>query len=117
MGRLPPFPAQVSSSGTEIWDWAANLSEWAERLQRIRELKADIARVDCGGCELWMTRKCPRERNINGHNHGPSMYGSPCSQYAEKASTAALRQKRRGELAALAPAQGGDHAMQQGKEG
>lgn len=98
MSGSPQLPREVSANGAEIWEWGHSLSEWAQRQDNIRRLRAEVAQVDCGGCALWMTRQCPRERNINGRNHGPSMNGSPCVQYAEKPSTAALRATRAAEL-------------------
>ncbi len=101
MSAPPPLPREVSANGAEIWDWASRLSAWTHRQHRIRELRADIARVACGGCAQWMTRQCPREHNANGYSRGPSMNAAPCGQYAEKASTAETREKRRSELVAL----------------
>jgi hypothetical protein len=57
-----------------IFAWADKFSEHTYRLHRMRELRADINKIGtvCGGCNSWMTRACPRERNVNGMNHGPS---------------------------------------------
>lgn len=39
----------------------------------------------CGDCDHWMkSSKCPREKNINGWNHGPSMNGTICDQFQER---------------------------------
>ena len=38
----------------------------------------------CGDCSLWMTSKCPEEKNVNGWNRGPSMNGYTCHQFTPK---------------------------------
>lgn len=101
MNGPPKLPTDISPNGEEIWAWGRQLSEWSQQQAKIRQLRIDVARVDCGGCNLWMTRQCPRERNVNGRNHGPSMYSPICPKYAEKSSTAKLRDERKAELAAL----------------
>ena len=36
----------------------------------------------CGGCYWWMkSRRCPREKNVNGWNRGPSMNSPVCKEY------------------------------------
>jgi hypothetical protein len=52
----------------------------------------DGGKRECGSCQLWMTSKCPQERNVNGRKVGPSMSGYPCSQFARTAS--AIRTQR-----------------------
>lgn len=58
----------------KVFDWADRLSDHAQRVHRMRELRAGINEIGavCGGCNNWMTRACPRERNVKGMNHGPS---------------------------------------------
>lgn len=41
------------------------------------------ARPKCGNCRFWMTRKCPKEKNVNGRNRGPSMNGLSCRLFEE----------------------------------
>lgn len=58
----------------DVFAWADKFSDYTHRLHRMRELRAAINEVGtvCGDCNSWMTRACPRERNVNGMNHGPS---------------------------------------------
>lgn len=45
------------------------------------------ARPKCGNCYWWMkSRDCPRERNVNGRNRGPSMNEAPCGKFREDPS-------------------------------
>ena len=37
----------------------------------------------CGDCRLWMTKQCPREKNVDGWNRGPSMSGWTCEKFAK----------------------------------
>lgn len=102
--NAPELPKHVSSDGREIWDWAAKLSEHTQRLHQMRLLRQDIAEIGqgCGCCDKWMkSRECPRERNVNGRNHGPSMKGRVCSQYVEKPSSTARREELKAKLAQL----------------
>jgi hypothetical protein len=103
VNAIPPLPTEISPDGREIWDWAGTFSEAVHRAAKASELRADIARVGCGGCVRWMTRQCPRERQDNriGRSVGPSMNATTCAQYVEKPSTAELRNQRRAELAHL----------------
>lgn len=63
--------------------------EWDMKRTRAIGHLAEAVRLDeaasrrCGNCRHWMTRQCPRETNVNGHKHGPSSGGSPCSSFAE----------------------------------
>jgi hypothetical protein len=51
-----------------------------ERQREIERLRQNAAR-NCGHCARWMTRQCPRERNVNGRNSGPSCASVPCEQF------------------------------------
>lgn len=102
MIAAPALPQDISPDGREIWGWAARLSDHVNRLDKMRQLAADIAKVRCGDCRLWMMKACPREHNVNGYNRGPSMEGIICGKFVEDPSSAALRQRRRDELAELA---------------
>lgn len=101
--RLPPLPRNVSSDGREIWDWAAKLAEATQRAQKIRELRSDITRRphECGSCQKWMTRSCPKEHNVGGRTRGPSMKALICGQYIMKDHDAKRLDELRAELAAL----------------
>ncbi len=51
---------------------------------RQRELARlrDNATRRCGGCYHWMkSRQCPKEKNVNGWNRGPSMNGPICNKF------------------------------------
>lgn len=96
------LPAQVSPDGHEIWDWAARFGNALHRQARIAELNAQIRKVRCGDCAHWMkSRVCPRERNVNGWNRGPSCEDMPCGIFSEDPQSAKLRDERRAELAVL----------------
>jgi len=103
VGEAPKLPTQVSPDGREIWDWAAKLSEHTQRLAKVQQLKAEIAKpLRCGDCYWWMkSRDCPRERNVNGRNRGPSMNDWPCGKMQETADSIERREKHKAELAAL----------------
>ena len=46
----------------------------------------------CGSCYWWMkSRSCPREKNVNGWNRGPSMNDPACKEYL---SDDAMRRQR-----------------------
>lgn len=38
-------------------------------------------RKRCGDCKLWMTRECPKEKNVNGRNYGPSVNDIVCELF------------------------------------
>lgn len=104
----PPLPENISPNGQEIWDWAAKLSEHTHRVHAIRTLSADISGIGnrCGDCDKWMkSRECPRERNVNGWNHGPSCndYVFSCRSFVEARSATARRARLQDELATLDP--------------
>lgn len=97
----PELPRNISPDGREIWDWAAKLSQHTQRLHQMRLLQHDITEIGrgCGHCDKWMkSRVCPRERNVNGRNHGPSMKDPVCSQYVEKASSTNRREELKAKL-------------------
>lgn len=97
------LPDNVSSDGREIWDWASRLAAATQRAQKIRELRSDIFRRprECGSCQKWMTRACPKEINVNGRNQGPSMKAKVCGQHVLKADDAVRLDELRAELAAM----------------
>ena len=107
MDEQPPaLPTQVSSDGREVWDWAANLSNHLHRECRKQELRAELRVIGtvCGDCDNWMkSRLCPRERNINGRNHGPSMNElvSGCKSFIESLAETERRDKLQQQLAEL----------------
>ena len=41
-----------------------------------------FAKKRCGNCFYWMKRgSCPKEKNVNGYNRGPSIDAPPCSKF------------------------------------
>ena len=91
------LPAEFS----QVWDWAHRLSEHTQRLDRIRKLRATLAKLgrECGDCHKWnKSRECPKEHNVKGHSRGPS-WGEPiCGAYAERPDVTARRPKLQAEL-------------------
>jgi hypothetical protein len=100
----PKLPDHVSSDGREIWDWAAKLSAHTQRMHKMRQLQADIGRVGtrCGDCDKWMkSRLCPKEKNVNGRNHGPSCDTPKCGQFVEEKFATRRRTELQTELSKL----------------
>lgn len=96
------LPNRVSSDGREIWDWAARFSQHMHRLDEARRLRSEVATVECGGCTKWMkSRACPRERNVNGWNRGPSSRDRICGQFVETRSSAERRAANTEKLAEI----------------
>ena len=117
MGNMPPqLPSQVSSDGSEIWDWAANLSSWVHRQDKIARLEADIRDLSarrCGNCRDWMkSKQGPREKNVGGISKGPSMNATACQQFTRDPATQSLIDERVAELetARTPTSQETDHA-------
>jgi hypothetical protein len=102
--RAPQIPTSISPDGREIWDWAAKLSDHVHRQDKIRRLTADLAGIGlrCGDCDKWMkSRECPRERNENGRQRGPSMNEPKCRQFVEDSFAKRHRAELTEKLAAL----------------
>jgi hypothetical protein len=78
----------------DIFDAANRVS----RLMNIAEMKREAAATDkseCGNCVHWMkSRICPRERNVNGRNRGPSMVDPACELFKLKPWVAELKAAR-----------------------
>ena len=94
------LPRHVSADGREIWDWAERFSRVVllqDEARRVRQ-KLALSGKECGGCQKWMTRACPREVHDNrkGRSVGPSMKDYVCSQFAIDTFTA----RHAGELKA-----------------
>lgn len=102
----PLIPQSISPNGAEIWDWASKFSDWTQRRSEIGRLEREVRelRGQCGSCQSWMTRVCPKERNINGYNRGPSMNAPKCGKFTMKSSAQAIidgKLKKIGEHAAI----------------
>lgn len=101
---IPKLPAEISSDGREVWDWARKLSEASARAHKIRELRSEIARIGtrCGDCDKWMkSRECPKEHNVKGWSRGPSSEAYICLEFLEKKWATDLRNSRMAELVEL----------------
>lgn len=96
---LPPsLPFEISSDGSEIWDWAGKMGQYIQIQARITELRHEIriCGTRCGDCYKWMhSNECPREKpgtgKHSGYSVGPHMDETICNQYVEKSSTAQRR--------------------------
>lgn len=61
-----------------------------QRLSLINQLTDKIVYLErwinkrCGNCEKWMNRNCPKERNVNGYNRGPSCDDYGCELFILK---------------------------------
>ena len=99
----PAIPADMSTDGREVWDWADRMSRFTQDNARRSRILRDVAKRTCGDCSRWMTRACVRERSggLTGRSPGPSSEAHPCSAYAEKGSTTTRRESLRAELAIL----------------
>lgn len=99
----PPIPADMSSGGEAVWDWADRMSRFTQDNARRSQLTRDLAVRSCGGCRSWMTKGCRRERpgGTSGRSTGPAASDAPCSDYVEKTSTTRHRDRLRAELASL----------------
>lgn len=57
----------------------------------------------CGNCQHWMKSSvCPRERNVNGRPHGPSMNERACDKFNVEQWVLDLQEKRIKEAVAFA---------------
>ena len=82
-----------------IWDAAAEAGRVREMERKASDLRRKIRSVECGDCDLWMkSSMCPRERNVNGWNRGPSMSDPICHQFELKDSSERARARWQSEL-------------------
>lgn len=104
VGEAPPLPKEISGDGREIWDWAIKFSDHVQRLDKLRQLRAEAAKPKrCGECYWWMkSRDCPKEVNVNGRSRGPSMNGFICSKFRETNDSIERRDKALSEMSQLA---------------
>lgn len=75
--------------------------EAMNKLSRFAQLRADLHEAEqtdrrrCGNCYWWMkSNSCPRERNVNGQNRGPSMNDLGCDKFQLTESAKRLKQER-----------------------
>jgi hypothetical protein len=94
----PPLPEKVSRDGSEIWNWAGDMSRFIHTQARIKELRHEINRCGtrCGDCYLWMkSRECPREKpgtgKRSGYSVGPSCEDHICNKFVEREGTTKRR--------------------------
>ena len=66
---------------------------------RVRDLLAEWRLADkkkCGNCEHWMkASQCPKETDVKGRPHGPSMNDAVCSQFKVTSEARQLKEQRR----------------------
>jgi hypothetical protein len=76
---------------TDIFDAIMDWDVKNQKLRQIKELDRDLLKEkigSCGGCYFWMkSNDCPRERNINGWNKGPSMSDIKCDKFQRSPSS------------------------------
>ena len=103
MGEAPKPPTALSPNGEEAWDWADKFSTYVHRNDALRKLKAIVyAAPRCGDCQLWMTRRCPRETNsMSGFSRGPSCNEVVCQVFQVTAQAVWFKEQKVQELQAL----------------
>lgn len=83
---MSDFPFDV------ILYWAARFSRVVHLQDEARQIRRKLGLSDkqCGGCQKWMTRACPREVHDNrkGRSVGPSMKDFVCPQFVMDTFTA-----------------------------
>lgn len=91
------------SAVNDIFGALERLGRASQRLREMRRLESELASVGtaCGDCQLWMTRSCPKEINVNGWNRGPSCATPRCDSFEESESATRRREMLRKEIAAL----------------
>ena len=72
-------------------DEVNNVLSGFQRLSAITQLMSKINDLQrwtnkrCGNCDMWMcSNSCPKEKNINGRNKGPSMNEYGCDKFSLK---------------------------------
>lgn len=68
---------------------------------KIKELENKINSLNtaCGHCDKWMkSQECPKERNVNGRQKGPSIGDPRCDEFKESWTTGLLRDRWEKEL-------------------
>jgi hypothetical protein len=101
MNNIPQLPQDISSDGREVWDWADKMAQVVAKNQKIRDLRAKLAKnaKECGDCDKWMkSRFCPREKNVNGRNVGPSMSSPICNEFIQNETSIEFGKEWQAEL-------------------
>lgn len=75
----------------DVFDFGVGLSDSIHRQAEIVDLRHSIQTRVCGECTMWMTRNCPKEKNIAGMRVGPSMNSPICTSYDETTFSKELR--------------------------
>lgn len=85
----------------------AAIFDGLNRVSQIVQLKDQYVEYEqtdrkrCGACDHWMKSSlCPKEKNINGRNHGPSMNSYTCDKFLLEKWVKDLKEKRRQVLMA-----------------
>lgn len=75
------------TEATELWDsltsFAGLMSLKANLKDKLEQI-ASIKRKECGHCNHWMTKQCPREYNQKGYQRGPSCSEYDCDMFSRK---------------------------------
>jgi len=94
----------MQNCGKEIWDWAADVGAFIAKQNEINRVRKDLRELNtvCGDCNHWMkSSECPREKNINGRNHGPSMGDFICNKFVTSYSAIARKESLEKQLKEL----------------
>lgn len=87
--KAPAIPSDISGNGQELWNWAASMGNYTNKLHDVRlaQRKLDDAESrKCGLCCRWMHDDCPQEKHgSDGYKHGPSMDWPGCPLFVIKA--------------------------------
>ena len=87
---------------SDLFDVALKYSERKQGiLDLIEKIKVanDTDKEVCGHCDFWMKSfLCPKERNVNGRNKGPSMSGITCNKFKLVEWVKELKEKRNKEI-------------------
>lgn len=84
----------------DLWGAAILAGKSIHHNIRIDELKCSISKIgtQCGDCSKWMTSDCPKEKNVNGRNRGPSMSEVICDKFSISFSAISIKEHFENEL-------------------
>lgn len=90
--------------GIQFFDNFLEADAKAQRLRSLKERSQKAVNFDikrCGNCYFWMKSKdCPKERNVNGWNKGPSCNGVACEKFQLEAYVAEVKIEKLEEVIA-----------------
>lgn len=95
------------SGPATVFDAILRFDTEIQRIAAERNRRAELrrqARKTCGACHFWMkSQECPRERNVNGWNRGPSSGDVPCGRFQSNAHHVAAVEVYKAALAQVQP--------------